>query len=113
MLNSLPPLPSQKDESNSCLCFILPCPLIFTNSFSELQTTISFFLTLFIVYVCTAGSCKHMHALMHTCTNCCFSRLKEGMETATAAGNVSGSLVKSLIAWIVVVLLPVKSGLSW
>lgn len=54
-----------------------------------------------------------MHALRYTCANCCFSRLKEGMEAATAAGNVSGSLVKSPRAWIVVVLLPVKSGLSW
>lgn len=35
------------------------------------------------------------------------------MEAATAAGNVSGSIVKSLRAWIVVMLLPVKSGLSW
>lgn len=53
-----------------------------------------------------------MHALMHACANC-FSRLMENMEAATAAGNVSGSLLKSLGAWILVMLLPVKSGLSW
>jgi len=35
-----------------------------------------------------------MHALTYTCANCCFSRLKEGTEAATAAGSVSGFLVK-------------------
>lgn len=50
---------------------------------------------------------------MLTCANCCFSRLTEDMGAATAAGNVSGSLVKSLRAWILVMFLPVKSGLSW